>query len=293
MKRQQQFVTFRGRKIWCGILGEDRGRPPLVLVPGGPGMGSDYFSPIGELAHYGRQVVFYDALGSGRSERPDPYQWTLEEYAEEIDAVTRGLGLARYHLFGHSAASMATIPHALGAPPGLVSMVLSSTPVDFTEHTQHVVEALLALGVKPEELPTLEQNAVSHESVRAGSRYAEIFFVYMSRYLCRVRPLPEPLMRAAKAMNTVAILQLKGGRMLYTTKYKDWNISDRLGDIKVPVLYTCGRMDLIPMAVCEGIQRRIPRCELAVFEYSTHTAHLEEPTTFVARLAEFLGKHDG
>jgi proline-specific peptidase len=292
MKTQQQFIDFEGRKVWCGIVGEYRGRPPLVVIPGGPGMPHDYLAPLAGLAHHGRQVVFYDALGAGKSERPPGHRWTLAAYVGEVAAVCDGLGLERYHLFAHSAAGMAAFSHALLHPRGLVSMVLSSTPVDFTEHTQHVSEALMQLGVTREELPSFEQNAVSSHNLAVGTRYGRIFYAYMGRYLCRVRPLPEALQRAAGNMNPAAAFQLKGGRMLYTTPLKDWNITDRLGDITVPTLFTCGRKDLLPMSVCEGIQRRLPRCELAIFEYSTHTPHLEEPTTYVARLADFLGKQD-
>src|SRR5262245_53352291 len=121
-------VPFRGRKIWCRVVGPENGQAPLVCVPGGPGLPHDYLEPLSVIAEHGRPVVFYDPLGSGRSERPGDARWTLDVYVDEVKAICRYLRLRRYHLFAHSAAGFVALTRALAHPPELLSLVLSSTP---------------------------------------------------------------------------------------------------------------------------------------------------------------------
>ena len=57
---------------------------------------------LGELAT-DRQVILYDQLGSGRSDRPnDTALWRTDRFVEELDAVRRALGLHEVHILGHS-----------------------------------------------------------------------------------------------------------------------------------------------------------------------------------------------
>ena len=95
-----------------------------VGAPGEAGTQLAGALPIGveQLAHHqpGRRVVFYDAMGSGRSQKGPPETWTLATYVEETSAVCTALGLERYHLFAHSAASFVAFTQAIEHAPDLV-----------------------------------------------------------------------------------------------------------------------------------------------------------------------------
>jgi proline iminopeptidase len=76
---REGFVPFRGLRMWYRLAGEteQEGRRPLVLVHGGPGFSHDCLEPLAGLAR-GRQVVFCDHLGCGRSDRPHgPSLWSV------------------------------------------------------------------------------------------------------------------------------------------------------------------------------------------------------------------------
>jgi proline-specific peptidase len=280
---REEFVAFRGRRVWCAVAGES-GATPLVCVPGGPGAPHDYLLSLSALAGRGRQVVFYDPVGSGDSERPTGTAWTHELYVAELDAVCRGLGLARYHLWAHSAAGLAAYPHALARPPELASLILSSAPADMAGYTAHLERLLVGLGVAPEELAALEDPA----NLRRSTRYARIFSAFFARYMCRVRPIPQVIMKMDARTNSEAYLALKGGRILYTTALRVWDVRARLGEIAVPTLFTCGRHDMVDLAACQEVQQRIPRCELAIFEESGHMQHVDEEAAYVEKIDAFL-----
>ena len=122
-------LTFRGHQVWFRVVGEGRGKPPLLLIHGGPGSSSDLLTPLAGLAT-GRQVVFYDQLGAGRSTRThDPALWTIDTFVDEIQAVRDHLGLDDVHVLGHSWGGMLALEYALRRPAGLRSLVLASALV--------------------------------------------------------------------------------------------------------------------------------------------------------------------
>lgn len=63
-----------------------------------------------------------------------------------------------------------------------------------------------------------------------------------------------------------------------------------LSTIACPTLILVGREDVItPPAMSEAMQRAVPESELVVFERTGHLPNLEQPDSFNATLARFLG----
>ncbi|SVB41778.1 uncharacterized protein METZ01_LOCUS194632, partial [marine metagenome] len=71
-----------------------------------------------------------------------------------------------------------------------------------------------------------------------------------------------------------------------------WNRTPDLGQIKIPVLITCGRYDELGPACAATLQAGIPNAETVVFEESAHVAHIEEPEAYRKCVSEFLTRND-
>jgi proline-specific peptidase len=278
---------FDGRRVWYSVVGELDAGTPLVCVPGGPGMPHDYLEPLGALATQGRAVVFYDALGSGRSERLTTRGWHVDLYADELEALLQALGLERYHLFAHSAAGLAAYPHALRRPPGLVGLVLSSCPASIAAHHAGIRPLL---GLSPVELDRFER--AERNWLPRDLTYMNIAERYGRNHICRVSPQPDAFVRGLRGINRQAHAALKGGLCFYTTGLATWDVTSRLGEIAARTLVVCGRDDCMPPEAYRAIEQQIPRAELAIFEHSTHMPHLEEPERLVERVASFLAACD-
>ena len=97
-KIEEGFVDSGGVLIYYKALGQG---PPLLIVHGGPGASHDYLLPhLLPLARRNR-LVFIDERGSGRSQKlEDPKGYTVENMAEDVEAVRQGLGLGRMALLG-------------------------------------------------------------------------------------------------------------------------------------------------------------------------------------------------
>ncbi len=71
---------------------------------------------------------------------------------------------------------------------------------------------------------------------------------------------------------------------------KDFDILDRLGEIRVPTLVTGGRYDEVTPAVTESVHRAIPGSQWVIFEQSAHLAHAEEQERYMEVLDAFLSR---
>lgn len=252
--------------------GETRGRLPLLCLHGGPGSAHDALEGLAALAGQGRRVVFYDQLGGGVADRPDdPSLWVVETFIEELDNLREGLGLERIHLFGSSWGGMLALEYAFTQPDGLASLVLNSTP---TSAPRWAEETLQLYGDLPPGL---------------GEKEAELEF--RKRHVCRLDPEPEVLARS-RARFGKEVYETMWGPTEYTVTgtLKDWDVIDRLGEIRVPALVTSGRHDECTPALVEPLARGIGGAEWVIFENSAHMAYLEEPQRYLEVVGGFLDR---
>jgi proline iminopeptidase len=101
-------------------------RTPLLLILGGPGSPSYYLEPLAKLADE-RPVIFYDQLGSGKSDHPTQKAlWRVDRFVDEVARLRTALDLRQIHISGHSWGTMLGIDYMLTKPPGVRSLVLAS-----------------------------------------------------------------------------------------------------------------------------------------------------------------------
>ena len=107
--------------------------PPLLCHPGGPGCSSAYFGDLAGLAAE-RTLLLLDPRGTGASDPPaDPAAYDLEDYADDIEAVRRHLGIERLDLLGHSHGGFVAMPWAARHAEHVRKLVLASTAPRFTD----------------------------------------------------------------------------------------------------------------------------------------------------------------
>jgi proline-specific peptidase len=75
-----------------------------------------------------------------------------------------------------------------------------------------------------------------------------------------------------------------------TGNLKTWDVTDRLHEVTVPTLITCGRFDEATPAHVTEMYRRMPGSELAIFEESSHLAFIEEREAYMRTMNKFLDR---
>jgi proline-specific peptidase len=292
---REGMIDFRGHRVWYAIVGASGapGKLPLLCLHGGPGAGHDYLEPLARMADTGRQVIFHDQLGCGNSDQPDdPSLWTVALFREEVDVVRRALGLDRIHLLGQSWGGMLAMEYALTRPPGLASLTLASSPASMIQWASETDRLRRELPADVRAILDAHERAGTTES----AEYQGAVMVFYRRHLIRTDPMPECVARTfAKLERNPQVYHVMNGPSEFHAvgSLKDWDITGRLGEIRVPTLVTSGRHDECTPLVAGTVHRGIPGSEWVVFEESAHMAHVEEADRYLAVLGDFLIRHDG
>jgi len=284
MKIEEGKINVDGYQIWYRRVGN--GGIPLLTLHGGPGAGHDYLEPLERLAT-DRSVIFYDQLGCGKSDQPDDGSlWRIERFVAEVDKVRQALGLEQIHLLGQSWGGWLAIEYMLTHPQGVVSLILASTSASLP---QFVAETTRLKAELPLEI---YQTLQRHEAMGDYHHpdYEAAVLEFYKRHVCRLDPWPEPLLHTIANLNGNAVYETMNGpnEFIVIGNLKNWDRTDRLGEISVPTLITVGRYDELTPTCAETLHRGIPNSRLVIFEESAHLAHLEEPDKYRQVVADFM-----
>ncbi len=286
---EQGFLPIGEYKIWYRRIGGDQPKlTPLLVLHGGPGALHNYLLNLQELASEDRQVIFYDQLGCGNSDIPDDDSlWRVERFVEELGLVIKGLGLEKVHLLGQSWGGMLAMEYALTQPGTIEGLILANTVSDMRLWVREANRLR-------DELPAeIQATLLKHEAggTTESEEYQTAVLAFYDRHLCRV-PWPDYV---AYSMNHIldgpVYLYMNGPSEFHVIGViKDWNVTARLGEIKLPTLIISGRYDESTPAINELLLNGIEGSEWVVLENSSHMAHVEEPEAYFAIVRQFLNK---
>ena len=285
-ERREGYVESRGHRTWYLIVGEsDAGRDPLVCLHGGPGSTHHYFGPLERLAEEGRQVVFYDQVGCGRSDRPADIEWNVAVFVDELAALRDQLGLEQIHLLGTSWGGQLALEHALSGYGGLTSLVLSSTLASVQEWAAEARR--LRDELPPEVVEVLDR--CEHAEAFDDPAYRNALDSFDDRYFRRgARGRPELGRMRAEFGTEVYRAMVGPNEWTITGALSGWDVRDRLGEITVPALVVRGRYDLCTERIAATLLAGLPSAREVVFAESSHVPVLEETDRYLAVVETFL-----
>lgn len=293
-----ETFSWEGLYTWYRVVRPTAEPPdghtaPVLICHGGPGISHHYLGSLAALAMRGHPCVFYDQVGCGNSKRlPDvpPEFWSVELYLRELDELLDVLGFGDgYHLLGHSWGGMLALEHAVRRPAGLRSIVVADAYASSATYLNEI-------GTLLDGLPRADRDAIRRNEA-AGTfdtpEYEQATRTFYGRHTCRVRPVPEELMRTLAGLREDAtVYQAMCGRNEFTMTgtLRTWDITGRLDRIEVPALLVSGRHDQVTPACVAELRAGLRTAEWVVFEESSHLPHLEEPERFIATVGEFLSR---
>jgi proline iminopeptidase len=122
-RAREARVTVRGVDLFTRRVGEG---PPAVVLHGGPGAHHDYLLPAFDALAEGRELLYYDQRGGGRSPvaRDVPVGWT--EQVADLEALRGVWGLERLTLVGYSWGGLLALLYGLEHPGRVERLALVS-----------------------------------------------------------------------------------------------------------------------------------------------------------------------
>ena len=278
------YVAVTGGQVWYRIVGSGQATPLLVLH-GGPGSPSYYLKPLAALSDE-RPVVFYDQLGAGHSVAPaDTTLWRVDRFVQELAQVREALGLEEVHILGHSWGSMLAVDYMLTNPSGVRSLVLASPALSVSRWV-HDADSLKTT------LPDSLQAMIRHHEdagTTDASEYQGAVMEYYARFLARKQPWSADIDSTFTQFNLDLYGYMWGpSEFTATGTLKDYDRTDRLSELGLPVLFTAGRYDEATPGTVAFFQSQVPGAELAILEASAHLTMQDEPEEYVRIVRDFI-----
>jgi proline iminopeptidase len=289
------FIDARGALIYYELLG--RGTP-LVILHGGPGASHDYFLPY--LLPLARQhrLVFIDERGSGKSEKlEDPSGYTVENMADDVEAVRQGLKLGKISLLGHSCGGVLAQAYALKYQRNLTHLVLCSTfhstskmnevfrrmVAEMDPELRNRIESLEKAGLYGRG-KVYERNRYSNDYMAAA--WGEAYFPYL--YQRRPDPNYDPVANGIMSWDLYREMWGSSGEFLIDGNMKSVEYGDRLHSITVPTLITAGDHDECAPSLSREMHEKISGSKLVILPQSGHMTFVDQPGLFLKAVGEFL-----
>jgi len=284
--QKEGYIEYMGGKTWYKIVGSGHGIP-LIAIHGGPGFPHYYLEPL-ELLADERPVIFYDQRGCGKSDPlTDTSLMTIEFFVGELKALIKQLNLKRYHIMGQSWGTMISCDFALTQPKGLKSMVFSGPCLSALFWEQDQREHIKALPQDMQEAIYFSEATGDYST----PEYQAAIMEFYNRYVCRINPWPESLMKSMNEIN-MQIYGYMWGPSEFTAlgTLKDYDRTYQLHMIEYPTLLTCGSWDEADPKTVKYYKNLMPNACMKIFYNASHEHHLEQPKEYIKTVRIFLHK---
>lgn len=293
MKINEGYMPFMGYKTYYRTVGERTDKAPLILLHGGPGSTHNYFEVLDRVAEEdGRMLVMYDQIGCGNSYVDGrPELWTAETWVNELIALRKHLGLDTCHLLGQSWGGMLLLTYICGYEhSGVKSGILSST-----------LPASWLWGIEQarmiKELPEEYQEAIK-TATETGDYSSDIYQRAEEEYMLRhAAGKPDPdgpecLLRKKRTGRESYVVGWGPNEYTPMGTLKDYDVIDKLKDIKEPCLVINGGNDLCTPYIAKVMYDNIPNSRWELFRECRHMCFVEDNDHYVDVLKEWLNEKD-
>lgn len=272
--------------VWTERVGD--GAVRMLTLHGGPGLTHEYLECFENfLPREGVEFHYYDQLGSGLSDRPkDASLWTVDRFRDEVEQVRLGLGLDDFFLYGHSWGGVLGIEYALKFQRHLKALIISDMTASTSSYEKYLNRLRLRfpLGIRK----MLEEYEARGEYGAAEYQEAMDKYFY-NKYMCRLKPWPEPFVRAIRHTNTEVFDTIHGpNEFVATGTAKGWDRWKDLTDIKVPTLLLVGRYDTMSVRDIQSMARLMPNSRVVVCRNGSHLCMYDDQQTYFRGLLEFV-----
>ena len=287
-------IDDAGHRIHYEVYGD--GPESLVGLHGGPGAGAASLRRLAELAGDSIRVVLYDQLGCGSSDRPaDPSLWMIDRFVDELESVRRQLDLGVVHLLGRSWGSFLGLQYTLDHPESVRTLMVCSAGASVADEVVGLERVRACLGQQP--LATLRRYEAAADF--SNPEYTSILHRIYAHHVRRCTPFDErrsldelgAFLADTTDLGPAFEVMWGPNELLCTGNLRAWDVTDRLGEIAVPVLIVAGWFDAVGLDAVRKIAALVPDNECVILGNSSHALLLEkEADLYLCIVRDFLAR---
>ncbi len=288
-----EISTPQGKyNVWTKKFGNNP-TIKVLLLHGGPGGDHEFFESFESfLPQEGIEFIYYDQLGSYRSDKPtDSALWTTERFVEEVEQVRQALHLdsSNFYLLGHSWGGILAMEYALKYQQHLkgliVSNMMSSCPA-YAAYNKNVLQKTMNPIVVDSILYFEKTNTTNNP------RYMDLLLNnYYNKHICRVYPFPEPVNRAFAHLNVSVYTIMQGpSEFGVSGRLALWDRTSDLPKIKTPTLVIRGMHDTMDPEFMKMMSEKFPNGSLVTCTNGSHCSMWDDQENYFKGLIGFLKK---
>jgi len=273
--REVRGVTLFERRIGSG--------PPTVVLHGGPGAHHDYLLPGFDALAKGRELIYYDQRGGGRSpvSRETPVGW--REQVADLEALRQVWKLERLSLAGYSWGGLLALLYAVEFPDQVAGLALVSPAPAWREARVEFERRFAERNLAP--ALQRERGALRESGLRERDPevYAQkLFELSVAPYFS------DP----ARAHDLTPFRVTGRTQQEVWSSLGDFDLRPAIARLSIPALLIHGEDDPIPLATARSIAS-ILRADFQQLPHCGHVPYVEAHEEFVRLMDGFLPREPG
>ena len=260
------------------VYGSPGSTTPVIAVNGGPGLSHVYMlqNDVWQRVARGRQVIFYDQRGTGKSMRVAAgASEGMGAQVADLEALRQKLRLEKIDLVGDSYGGLLSIAYVVAHPEHVRRLILS----DAVPGWKDMVHLLPSVFPDIEEQDAAEQKRLGDTPAAAQASLRNHFrMIFYS---------PELRDKYLAGFKDMGYNPETGNAVSAATEKLDFSAA--LTRFTCPTLVITGRFDMnVAPLTAWRMYKAIPGAQFAVFEKSGHLPSYEEPDRYVQVVDAFL-----
>ena len=260
----------------------------MVLLHGGSGFSSFYLKPLEDIGN-DRQVVRYDQLGGGKSDKiTDTTMFTIQHFVRELDSLRVFLGVEKWHVLGHSWGTILAVEYYKVHPERVATLTLASAALDIPAWEKNARQLVATLSDSSQRAISKAERAKKYDDPLYQNAMSEFYGKYVWRH-----PVEADLDSLMATVNEGIYNYMQGpSEFTITGTLGNYDATAFLKQVRVPVLYTVGEFDEANPDIVRRFAALTPGARVVMLKGSGHVTTWDARDENVKVVRDFLAAAD-
>ncbi|MFV8282757.1 alpha/beta fold hydrolase [Christiangramia marina] len=277
--QSEETIEYKDGKLHYRTYGAGE---PVLIINGGPGIGSDGFGELAQLLSENNRTITYDQRGTGNSKilSNNDADYTIDLMVEDIEVLRKHLGYENWIVLGHSFGGMLAYAYAAKYPERVRAMIQShSGGMDLRLRDYPNLHDRLSRSQR-DELNQLVMKINFGDTLRE-TRYqrAKLMAIAYLNDSTRTSEVAERLMNTDRAINS---------QVWANMNLINFDVSEEMKKFNKPVLILNGVDEIVHKDIAIYADSVLPESRLILMDDCGHYGWFEKPEIYLKEVKEFL-----
>lgn len=282
-------------KVWTKRFGNNP-KIKILLLHGGPAAGHEYMECFESFfPKEGFEFYEYDQLGAPYSDQPtDTSLWTTERYVDEVEQVRKAINADanNFYVLGNSWGGILAMEYALKYQQNLKGLIVADMVASIPDYNVYASN-VLAKQMDPKvfnEIMDIEKRKDFN-----NPRYAALLTPnFYQQHICRLDPWPEPVVRcfnhldSTKVSKQIYVMMQGPSEFGASGRLANWDIKNRLKEIKVPTLMVGAKFDTMDPKAMEDQSKMVQNGRYLYCPNGSHMCMWDDQKVFMGGVIKFI-----